>query len=488
MREKLVTQGTIFARSFSRNEQKKLGYAAIVVSLLVTFNIFAVLTPYFSPLPVLKLQLSVDRSLRMLRINNSSMGDSEIVIISDLNHENNISSTVPQKLTSSDTPKNANVVCHKLARTEFCQLSGDVRIEGQSATAFGIRSAFSESPSWKIKPYARKRDNTALKRVREWTIRSLAPNADQENAGFPLCDRNHSVPAVLFSLGGYSLNNFHGFADILLPLFLTARKFNGEVQFLVTDKNPLYVDKFGEAIRNLSSYELINIDEEKETHCFTNAIVGLKRHNDYNKEMYIDPSWSGFTMSDFRQFIRDAFALRNAAVAIKSKPRILILSRRRTRAFVNTEAMARMAEQMGFDVVVEEGNANLTRFGQVVNSCDLMIGVHGAGLTNMVFLPENAILIQVIPIGDFEWLARTDYEEPAKAMNLSYLEYKITPEESSLTQKYGRDHEVLKNAFAVGKRGWETFKAIYMAQNVSVDVDRFRPVLVRALDLLKQRM
>jgi protein O-mannose beta-1,4-N-acetylglucosaminyltransferase len=294
---------------------------------------------------------------------------------------------------------------------------------------------------------------------------------------------------MIFSLGGYSMNNFHDFTDIVIPLYTTARRFNGEVQFLVTNKSPSWINKFKELVRKLSNYEVIYIDEEDETHCFSSVTVGLTRHREYFKELTIDPSNSEYSMSDFRSFLRDTYSLRNDAVATRQirrrRPRILILARGRSRAFVNTGEIARAARQIGFKVVVAEANIGIAKFAQTVNSCDVMLGVHGAGLTNMVFLPENAVVIQVLPIGGFEWLAKTDFEKPSEGMNLRYLEYKIAVEESTLVKKYGRDHEIVRDPSAVAKHGWEMFKSVYLVQqNVSIDINRFKPVLVKALELL----
>lgn len=95
-----------------------------------------------------------------------------------------------------------------------------------------------------------------------------------------------------------------------------------------------------------------------------------------------------------------------------------------------------MATGLGFEVVVTEADSNLARFANLVNSCDVLMGVHGAGLTNMVFLPKNAIVIQILPLRGLEWLGRTDLGDPAKDMNRRYLEYQIGEEESSLRQEY----------------------------------------------------
>ncbi|CAL9221300.1 unnamed protein product [Arabidopsis halleri] len=538
MTEKDLLFDTILARSFSRTGQKRLGYGAFIASLLFVFTLCTVSKPYLSPLPIVEMQLSVDAGLRMLRItepqalrssNNETSADSEKLII-QTNQDNVTSSAViTQSLISSEDhklsvcndtslPKNfldsfncttnttipeeevisdenklektMKPICTKLARTEFCELSGDVRIHGKSATVLAaITFAFSGNSTWHMRPYARKGDLVAMNRVREWTVK-LKQNADQlENANFSRCVRNHSVPAMIFSLGGYTMNNFHDFTDIVIPLYTTARRFNGEVQFLVTNKNPWWINKFKELVKKLSNYEVIYIDEEDETHCFSSVTVGLIRHREYFKELTIDPSNSEYSMSDFRSFLRDTYSLRNAAVITsqirRRRPRILILTRSRSRAFENAGEIARAARQIGFEVVVAEANTGVANFAQTVNSCDVMLGVHGAGLTNMVFLPDNAVVIQILPIGGFEWLAKTDFERPSEGMNLRYLEYKIAAEESTLVKKYGRDHEVVRDPSAVAKHGWDMFKSVYLVQqNVSIDINRFKPVLVKALELL----
>ncbi|CAA7051354.1 unnamed protein product [Microthlaspi erraticum] len=541
MTEKDLLYDTILARSFSKNEQKRFGYGAFIASLLFVFTLCTVFKPYLSPLPIVELQLSVDAGLRMLRITEpqkpqalmssnyaTTSEDSEELMIPS--NQNNITSNATttddqsqisseeQKLgvcndtslpknhhdsfncTTNTTVSNEQVIsggdkreetvkpiCQKLARTDLCDISGDVRIHGKSATVLAaITSAFSGNSTWQIKPYARKGDVAAMNRVREWTVKL------EQNADFSRCVRNHSVPAMLFSLGGYSMNNFHDFTDILIPLYTTARRFNGEVQFLVTNKNLPWLNKFKEIVRSLSNYEVIYIDEEDETHCFSSVVVGLNRHPEYYKELTIDPSNSEYSMSDFRSFLRDAYSLRNADVTARRirrrRPRILILSRSRSRAFVNAGEIARAARQIGFKVVVAEANTGVANFAQTVNSCDVMLGVHGAGLTNMVFLPENAVVIQILPIGGFEWLAKTDFEDPSKGMNLRYLEYKIEAEESTLLRQYGRDHEIVRDPSAVAKRGWEMFKSVYLVQqNVSVDINRFKPVLVKAFELLQRQ-
>jgi capsular polysaccharide biosynthesis protein len=52
----------------------------------------------------------------------------------------------------------------------------------------------------------------------------------------------------------------------------------------------------------------------------------------------------------------------------------------------NADEIVRSAEKFGFEVVVSEGTHKVAPFAEIANSCDAIMGVHGAGLTNMVFL------------------------------------------------------------------------------------------------------
>ena len=378
-------------------------------------------------------------------------------------------------------------VCNIMdGRSEFCEISnGDVRVHGNSSTIFIVSSApmevLAENSSWSIRPYARKGDASVMKRVKNFTVKLIS----YRDHRLPHCTQNHSVPAVLFSVGGYAGNHFHDFSDVLIPLFLTSRQFNGEVQFLVTQKQLWWIEKFRKLLRGLSRYPIIDIDREEGIHCFSGAIVGLKSH----KELQIDPSLSPYSMKDFRQFLRSSYSLKRTAIKITGvgKPRLLIIARKKSRSFTNEGEVAKMARSLGYEVIVAEPNGTETsRFAHLVNSCDVLMGVHGAGLTNMVFLPENAVLIQVVPLGGLEWIARTDFGEPAMDMKLRYIEYKIKEEESSLIEEYPHEHPVLRDPYSISKMGWHEIRSVYLdKQNVKLDLNRSRETLLQAIQLLQ---
>lgn len=52
MTKKDLLYDTMLARTFSKKEQKRLGYGAFIASLLFVFILCTVVKPYLSPLPI----------------------------------------------------------------------------------------------------------------------------------------------------------------------------------------------------------------------------------------------------------------------------------------------------------------------------------------------------------------------------------------------------------------------------------------------------
>lgn len=153
---------------------------------------------------------------------------------------------------------------------------------------------------------------------------------------------------------------------------------------------------------------------------------------------------------------------------------------------MNHGEVSRAASELGFEVLLAEPErwTNLSRFARLVNSCDVLMGIHGAGLANMVFLPENAVVIQVVPFGSLLWLAKATFGNPAVGMKLKYLEYEIGEKESSLSSKYSSEDPVLKDPSSIIRKGWDELSSIYLQnKNVTIDSGSFKSTLVEALKI-----
>lgn len=375
------------------------------------------------------------------------------------------------------------------ARPAVCELSGDIRVSPKQKTMYLVNPSgaggFDERGEKRLRPYARK-DDFLLPGVVEVTVKSI-PSA----AAAPQCTKHHLVPAVVFSVAGYTDNFFHDMTDVMIPLFLTTAHLKGEVQLLITNYKPWWVQKYTPLLRKLSNYDVINFDEDAGVHCFPQGYVGLYR----DRDLIISPNPTrnprNYTMVDYNRFVRGALGLPRDRPAVLGeepgmRPRMLIISRGGTRKLLNLDEVAAAASELGFNVTVAEAGADVPAFAALVNSADVLLAVHGAGLTNQIFLPTDAVVVQIVPWGNMDWMATNFYGQPARDMQLRYVEYYVGEEETSLKDKYSRDHMVFKDPKALHALGWQALAETIMKQDVAANLTRFRPFLLQALDRLQQ--
>jgi hypothetical protein len=371
-----------------------------------------------------------------------------------------------------------------------CDVAGDVRIHGSARTVLiapSIESGGGVNPSpqeWRIVPYSRKH----FAGIKEVTVRELASAADA-----PACDVRSPVPALVFAMGGLTGNYWHDFSDIMIPLYLQAARFDGEVQFVVENVQRWYVGKYRTILGKLSKYEIINMDKDDRVRCFPGAVVGIRMH----KEFSIDPAREpvGHSMPEFTKFLRQAFSLpRDAPVKLAGgdeakKPRMMIISRRHPRQITNVGDLVAAAERVGFEAVIGDPpfNVDVGAFAKEVNAADVLMGVHGAGLTNSLFLPTGAVFIQVNPYGKMEHIGEVDFGVPARDMRLKYITYSAGVDESTLPDTLGPDHPAVKDPESIHRSGWNKVAEYYLGkQDIKLDIVRFEPVLRQAMQLLKE--
>ncbi|KAL3824809.1 hypothetical protein ACJIZ3_020838 [Penstemon smallii] len=518
----------IFAKSFTKYERKRFGFCALILSLIIALSICSIFKPHLHPLSVIgdafDLQLSINAVEDMIinddtvlnyepKVNNAaenlplsitssdntlSVNDTSALISESIG--SNAAENLPLSITSSENTlivndtstlilqpivkKITEPICRTLeGGADYCDIEGDIRVEANSSTIFVVtndhESISNSTNSWSIQPYPRK----GIAFVKHWTVKLVR----YDDVNIPKCTQNHRTPAILFSIGGYSGNHFHDFADLLFPLYTTSFHYKREVHFLASDYKSWWVPKFPELLNKLTKHEILDIDREKaEIHCYNKIVAGLK----FQRELIMDQS---SLMHNFRQLLRETYSLeRKKTVRTRKgdgrKPRLMIISRKRTRILTNEGEVSKVAKKLGFEVVLAEAgvSTNLRSFAQMVNSCDVLMGIHGAGLTNMVFLPDNAILVQLVPLGGIDIFARLDFGNPASGMNIRYMEYKIATKESSLSRRYSIDDLVLKDPMSFHRKGWETLRSVYLDnQNVTIDIRRFKGTLVKALKLIR---
>ncbi|KAK3446661.1 hypothetical protein EUGRSUZ_A02333 [Eucalyptus grandis] len=416
-------------------------------------------------------------------------------------------------------------------RSDVCIMKGDVRTHSPSSSVFlyhskqqskfidfisivhraAKRHDDEELQHEKIRPYTRKWENPIMDKIDKLDLIVKKDTMVTNHR----CDVRHDVPALFFSTGGYTGNLYHEFNDGILPLYITSQHFKKEVVFVILEYHNWWIIKYENILSRLSNYQPIDFAGDKRTHCFPEAVVGLKIHDD----LTVDPSLMKGNKSilDFRHFLDRAYQPRikgsipdkeqgvqlklNQSASVPTlgrsmkinkddqkhrvkKPKLVILSRSGSRALVNEDCLVKMAEEMGFRVEVlrPKRTTELAKMYRLLNKSEVMVGVHGAALTHFLFLKPGSVLIQVIPLGT-DSPAETCFGKPARELGLKYIGYKISPRESSLNNEYHKDDPVLTNPKSVTTKGWQYTKEIYLdRQNVSLDMRRFHKRLLQAYD------
>ncbi|GAB4840082.1 hypothetical protein Ancab_020791 [Ancistrocladus abbreviatus] len=385
---------------------------------------------------------------------------------------------------------------------DICSINGPTVLDPTISTLFAVEPSANSKPIIEqIKPYPRKWENFTMPNIKEITLLS-GPQS-------PECDVVHKAPALVFSAGGYTGNVWHDFSDGFVPLFITLKSFfsstsssdvDGEVVLVVEKSRDWWLRKYGDLLHTFSKYPILDLDNDNSTHCFPSAIVGLVSHG----FMTIDPNQmpDPITLVNFRSFLDQVYAPRahryrqsisSSQPSTNPRPRLAFLSRSGGvgRVVLNQKQVKMLAEKVGFEVVEFEPKTR-TRLEEtyaLLNRSQVMVGVHGAALTHLLFLRPGSVFIQVLPLGT-EWVGEACYGKPAKDMDLDYMEYNIGVEESSLANMYDKDDLILKDPAELQKNGWphEVMKIYLKKQNVTLDLNRFREYLKKAYKKAKRLM
>ncbi|KAL8462485.1 hypothetical protein ACS0TY_033494 [Phlomoides rotata] len=365
--------------------------------------------------------------------------------------------------------------CDVAENSIVCVSNGAVTIDTHKNISIYTSSIDTVGEETSVKPYALQKD--------AYLLQYITPVKILQGSKAPTCQHRHQLPALIFS-SGITNNLFHEFNDIIIPLFITVQHFQSQLHIILKDYNSTFVNKYSKIFSQLTSYEVMNAANAG-VHCFQGFILGLKSHNTLALNSSDIPG--GLTTRDFRLFLGETYNLKFKHVSQIKKPTLMLLFRKKTRKFLNEEEIVGMIKGLGFKVIIARTKeaSNLDQYANTINSCAVLVGAHGAGLTNELFLPDGAVLVQVEPLG-LEWASANYFGNPAPGMNLHYLRYKIEAEESSLVELYGRNHSVITDIASVYKKGYRKVRAVYLKQqNVRVNIERFRKTMLQAQQLIQ---
>ncbi|MBA0585976.1 hypothetical protein Gorai_016732, partial [Gossypium raimondii] len=291
--------------------------------------------------------------------------------------------------------------------------------------------------------------------------------------------RSNIIPRPLYSVrGGYTGNVFHDFNDGFIPLFITINSIykNQDVVLVVSKARDWWLNRYKNLLHVFSSHPIVTLDNDTSTHCFPSATLGLMSYG----FMALMPN-SSQTLLHFRGLLDKAFghhgqySIFNPPPKPDSPPRLVFMSRSKGigREILNQDEAVKVAKEIGFDVILFEptGKISLQQAYGLINSSHAMVGMHGAALTHSLFLRPGSAFMQVMPLG-IDWVRKMCFGEPARAIGIQYIEYKIKVEESSLVEKYDKNDMVIKDPASFQGRNWssDVMKIYLKEQNVKLDL------------------
>lgn len=313
------------------------------------------------------------------------------------------------------------------------------------------------------------------------------------------CAVTHNSPVLVFSAGAWPRNFYHDFNENFIPLFITVDRFFPDHDFVIGIFNcsGWWLRHYIDLLSSYTRHQIINLDEEKAVHCFPSAIIGLISHGASIVDPTLQRGHHPKTLHDFRSFIAATYSKSHASHAplrnetnvdysppllppslpwrLEGRPRLVLLNRKGARTILNIDKVYQAALEVGFDAVVYEPSreTSLHEDFRLIDSSHALIAVHGAGLTNMLFLRKGSVLMQLAP-KESDWLGSLFYGKMAVRLGLEYMVYDLGEDESLLgmdkatKERLAREGGILKN--------WVWYKDL----KIKLDVHRFKKYLKRA--------
>ncbi|CAI5954047.1 unnamed protein product [Closterium sp. NIES-64] len=179
-----------------------------------------------------------------------------------------------------------------------------------------------------------------------------------------------------------------------------------------------------------------------------------------------------------------------------TKPQVLLVARRRRRLLLNEDALVAATRAMGLPISVAVLE-DLPLYEQIraVRSCAILVGVHGSGLLNSMFLHPGSVLMQIVPYNTTG--ADRFYEPQVRQAGGSYMEVRVTNRSDSvfhwhLAEDHGskvgtaEEREQFLQQGPDVQRASDVFFSFWVNQDVHVPIGEYRRVIGEAVAAWEQ--
>eukprot|EP00794_Sanderia_malayensis_P012818 gene12818-14131_t len=240
-----------------------------------------------------------------------------------------------------------------------------------------------------------------------------------------LCDLVVEKPTVFIKLDA-GINMFHHFCDFI-NLYASQHingSFSTDIQIVMWDTSSFgYSDFFEDTWKAFTDHRIIRLNEyENKKVCFRDAVFPLlarmMRGLYYNMPLVPDCRNSGLFKA-FSEHLRHRLNIRQDPYQDRVYRITLLVRNTQYRNILNQdELIGAMKRHSSLNVTVVEYNLSVPFLKQLhtTHNSDIFIGMHGAGLTHVLFLPDWAVLFELYHTEDPDC-----YRDLARLRGVKYL-------------------------------------------------------------------
>ena len=194
---------------------------------------------------------------------------------------------------------------------------------------------------------------------------------------------------------------FHFLLEILPHLIYSLSANHGKPTILVPDDAPAYVLTTIDALRETGAYEFDVLSADSPVLCSRLAMSTIEPHSGFVRWCDIDT-------------IRQAVG--SAPVSSRSARRIYVSrSQEPRRSLANEVELEEALRTIGFEIVFAE-NHTVAEQRAIFASSSVIVAPHGAGLSNIIWAPSDAALVEIFPYTMFN----DCYARLARTLGLEY--------------------------------------------------------------------
>ncbi|XP_022298960.2 EGF domain-specific O-linked N-acetylglucosamine transferase-like isoform X2 [Crassostrea virginica] len=258
------------------------------------------------------------------------------------------------------------------------------------------------------------------------------------------CDVIIDKPVYFMKLDA-GVNMYHHFCDFV-NLYATNHlnnSFSTDVYIVMWDTSTMgYTDLFSETWKAFTDYPIIRLHEyDKKRVCIRDAVFSLLPRMRFGM-YYNQPVVPGCHGSSFFEAFNQHLAHRLGLIQhgpLENKIRITLLSRKtKYRNILNEDELVKAMKTVGeFEVKVVTYNRDMPFKEQIQSSynSDIFIGIHGAGLTHLLFQPDWAVIIELYNCED-----HSCYYDLARSRGIHYMTWE---KQSKVVQEDEGHHPTL---------------------------------------------